>query len=260
VRGDARHLTLWRPIPPAGYVALGLLATAGQHAPSLSQVGMQGAGAGLAPRTLSAPQGQARRALGNEGPGSRGLAGTLHDVCPTGAHLSATPPFLSRAGRKLPPHGPPRPPPRPPTKVRCVRADAATPVDLQPNAPNWILMPHKQRAAVAGWLVEERCCTFTVVVHDGTPQRLEGFRLAAVDGGGAGGADGETAVAGDFEGGADAAAGAGGGAPAGPPKPLHVSIKVGQVNLLLRSLLRTPILELEMREVKVGARPGRATL
>jgi hypothetical protein len=132
-----------------------------------------------------------------------------------------------------------------------VRADAAAPVDLQPNAPNWILMPYKQRAAVAGWLVEERCSTFTVVVHDGTPQRLEGFKLAAVDGGG-GAADGETAVAADFEGGTDAG-GASGGAPAAPPKPLHVSVKVGQVNLLIRSLLRTPILELEMREVKVGA-------
>jgi hypothetical protein len=64
-----------------------------------------------------------------------------------------------------------------------VRADAAAPVDLAPNAPNWILMPHKQRAAVAGWLVEDRAATFSVVVHDGTPQRLEGFRLAAtVDG------------------------------------------------------------------------------
>lgn len=137
-------------------------------------------------------------------------------------------------------------------QVRCVRADSVTPVELKPNGANWILMPHKQRTAVAGWLVEERTATFSAVVHDGTPQRLEGFRLTADEDGD--GVDDEL-----FSDQALAGGGGGGdgeGPAAAPPKPMHVSVKVGQTNLLVRNLLRTPILELEMSEVKIGERRG----
>jgi hypothetical protein len=38
-RGDPNYLTLWRPVAPAGYVAMGLLASSGSKEPaSLSQV------------------------------------------------------------------------------------------------------------------------------------------------------------------------------------------------------------------------------
>lgn len=38
-RGDPSHLTLWKPIAPAGYVAMGVLAsTGGREPPSLSMV------------------------------------------------------------------------------------------------------------------------------------------------------------------------------------------------------------------------------
>ncbi len=37
-------------------------------------------------------------------------------------------------------------------------------VELRPSSPNWILMAYKQRAAVAGWVVDERTATFTVQV------------------------------------------------------------------------------------------------
>ncbi len=126
-----------------------------------------------------------------------------------------------------------------------MRADAAAPVELQPNAPNWILMPHKQRAAVAGWLVDDRCSTFSVVVHDGTPQRLEGFKLAE-DGNDADGdgVDDDIEVVINDDGTI--------APPPPPPKPMHLSVRIGQTNLLVRNLLRTPILEVEMKEVKIG--------
>lgn len=39
-RGDPGYLTLWRPVAPAGYVAMGLLASTGGREPaSMSQVG-----------------------------------------------------------------------------------------------------------------------------------------------------------------------------------------------------------------------------
>jgi hypothetical protein len=42
-RGDANYLTLWRLIPPAGYVAMGLLASTGaKEPPSYCQVGLWG--------------------------------------------------------------------------------------------------------------------------------------------------------------------------------------------------------------------------
>lgn len=53
-------------------------------------------------------------------------------------------------------------------QVRCVRGDLVTPVELRRYT--FVLLPHKQRAAVAGWLLDERTCTFTVVADDGTPQ------------------------------------------------------------------------------------------
>jgi hypothetical protein len=62
-------------------------------------------------------------------------------------------------------------------QVRCVRADLATRVDFQPNSPALIFYPYKQRAALAGWIADERGATFVVVSHDGSPQVLEGYRL-----------------------------------------------------------------------------------
>jgi len=126
-----------------------------------------------------------------------------------------------------------------------VRADAVAPVELQPNAPSWILMPHKQRAAVAGWQADERCSTFSVVVHDGTPQRLEGFKLAVNDNDADGdGVDDDMEVVINEDGSV--------AEPPPPPKAMHLSVRVGQTNLLVRNLLRTPILEVEMKEVKIG--------
>lgn len=38
-RGDPNYLTLWKPVAPAGYVAMGLLASTGGREPaSMSQV------------------------------------------------------------------------------------------------------------------------------------------------------------------------------------------------------------------------------
>lgn len=62
-------------------------------------------------------------------------------------------------------------------QVRCVRADLATRVDFQPNSPALIFYPYKQRAALAGWIADERSSTFVAVSHDGSPQVLEGYRL-----------------------------------------------------------------------------------
>lgn len=53
-------------------------------------------------------------------------------------------------------------------QIRCVRADLVTPVELRRYT--WVLLPHKQRMAVAGWLLDDRTHTFTVVADDGTPQ------------------------------------------------------------------------------------------
>lgn len=49
-----------------------------------------------------------------------------------------------------------------------MRSDLVQPVELRRYA--WVLLPHKQRAPVAGWLLDERTHTFTVVADDGTPQ------------------------------------------------------------------------------------------
>jgi hypothetical protein len=67
--------------------------------------------------------------------------------------------------------------------VRCVRADLVSPVELRRYS--WVLLPHKQRAAVAGWLLDERTHTFTVVANDGTPQvraRWEGATACGAGG------------------------------------------------------------------------------
>lgn len=37
-RGDPNFLTLWRPVAPAGYVVMGVLAAAGAREPDLSKV------------------------------------------------------------------------------------------------------------------------------------------------------------------------------------------------------------------------------
>jgi hypothetical protein len=38
VRNDPRYLSLWRPVPPAGYVAMGLVASTGGLQPPLDRV------------------------------------------------------------------------------------------------------------------------------------------------------------------------------------------------------------------------------
>lgn len=58
-----------------------------------------------------------------------------------------------------------------------MRADLAVRVDFQPNSPALIIYPYKQRAALAGWIADERTATFVAVAHDGSPQVLEGYRL-----------------------------------------------------------------------------------
>jgi hypothetical protein len=37
-RGDPNFLTLWQPVAPAGYVAMGVLAAAGAKEPDMSKV------------------------------------------------------------------------------------------------------------------------------------------------------------------------------------------------------------------------------
>lgn len=62
-------------------------------------------------------------------------------------------------------------------QVRCVRADLVTRVDLLPNSPALIFYPYKQRAALSGWIADERAATFVAVNHDGTPQLPEAYRI-----------------------------------------------------------------------------------
>jgi hypothetical protein len=38
-RGDPNYLTLWQPVAPAGYVAMGALASTGTKEPDMSKVG-----------------------------------------------------------------------------------------------------------------------------------------------------------------------------------------------------------------------------
>jgi hypothetical protein len=183
-------------------------------------------------------------------------------------------------------------------QVRCVRADLATRVDFQPNSPSLIFYPYKQRAALAGWIADERAATFVVVSHDGSPQVLEGYRLKEPEQirreklereGLADEQIGERfcrwsmfdhsdiemsakafhAMMGLLEFsavGAVAASLAGcsrllhqladvHGNPlctAGKAKALQMSLSVGKTNLLLRNLLKSPILELEASKLNLG--------
>lgn len=41
-------------------------------------------------------------------------------------------------------------------------------------------------------------------------------------------------------------------APVVPTRALHVALKIGKTNVLVRNLLRTPVLELEATEIKTG--------
>jgi len=70
-------------------------------------------------------------------------------------------------------------------QVRCVRAEMASRVELQPTSPSLTFYPYKQRPALGGWIADERSSTFVVVSHDGTPQQLEGVQTQG-GGGGAG--------------------------------------------------------------------------
>lgn len=168
-RGDANFLTLWKPVAPPGYVAMGLLASTGAREPQgFSQVSW----ACVVESSVAfcvcvyVPQGCHRscaqqRNVGLRSHAGRDQSGLLCMVCIS--HIL--------------PH-PVHPLPGPLTmQVRCVRADLATRVDFQPNSPALIFLQYKQRPALAGWIADERAATFVVVSHDGTPQVLEGYRL-----------------------------------------------------------------------------------
>ena len=141
--GDTRHLVLWRPVAPAGYVAVGMLAGLGALPPAVNVM----------------------RQVSYVCPVHTILTLTIHtdklsplrchypplfDKFPDTPHLNLPPFIPSKSLRSKSVH----------TFIRCVRIDAALSTTIQRNTPSWVHPEYRQRTAVYGWTTDERNSAF----------------------------------------------------------------------------------------------------
>jgi hypothetical protein len=162
-RGDPNFLTLWKPIAPAGYVSMGMLASVGGREPPSYNL-VRGAAAAWCARhmrpsvmLLSVPVTCVHYCERHV------LCAVAHTIC-SSCHLGVALLLFLYV-----------------LQVRCVRADMASRVDLQASSPALIFYPYKTRPALGGWVADERASSFVVVSHDGSPQLLEAFRLKELE-------------------------------------------------------------------------------
>ncbi|KAK9819963.1 hypothetical protein WJX72_004515 [[Myrmecia] bisecta] len=222
---SGKGASIWRPVPPPGYVALGDCLEPSYDPPLsvvvLRDVELLGDPADQAASIplLRSPRGY--EMVWTDEAMREDKALTLWKPVPHPGYVAIG--CVATLGRNRPSR----------TIVRCVRADGVSRADITAMNPVWRLPSYKARKALAVMIADERLGTFMAYPVGSMPQPEDLWHLRLLD-------------QDEAQGPSEQAQQAGGG--------LNVVIKTGATSILVRDALRRPLLELELSAIEAGLR------